>query len=79
MPVFTLKCNSCKTEDDYIFSVYEDMDVTTPCSKCRAALSRQDHRVWSSADAPVVVGSTVVRNQKKTPAKKKTPSKKQIG
>lgn len=65
MPVFTLKCPKCGLEEDYIFSVYEELETNTQCSSCNKKINRKQHRVFNPEDAPVVKGETVVRKQTK--------------
>lgn len=59
-PIFTLKCDKCGLEEDYIFSVVEDLEANTICDKCGKHINRKDHRIYSPEDAPAVHGQTVV-------------------
>jgi len=60
MPVYTLRCPKCGLEEDYIFSIYEDLETNTQCEKCRKKINRAKHRIFSPEDAPAVRGETVV-------------------
>lgn len=77
MPCYDLKC-SCGHIDEYIFSIYEDLETNTICSSCGKHINRKENRTYSSADAPTIVGATSVVHQKKavSKTKKKTTKKK---